>query len=80
MTDLSSLTYFFKQPSLNAWQRRWTTFLGEFGFDIKNFKRKENCVVDTISRKSHHLYEISYIQVEFKFSNLIKEVANKDLK
>lgn len=34
MTDHSSLTNFFKQPSLNAWQARWTIFLSQYDFEI----------------------------------------------
>ena len=36
-------------------------------------------MVDALSRKLHHLYEITYSQEEFNFSYLIREFAKKDL-
>ena len=60
MTYHNSLTNFFKKPSLNAQQVGWKTFLGEFDFDIKHLKGKENRVAYALRRKLHHLYEITY--------------------
>jgi len=67
LTDHSSLTSFFKQPSLNTRQARWMTFLSEFDFDIKHLKGRENCVVDALSRKLHCVCDIFYSQVQTIF-------------
>jgi len=68
MTNHSSLTSSFKQPNLNAHQARWTAFSSEFYFEIKHLKGKEDSVVDTLNRRLHQVYEISYIQVKLSFS------------
>lgn len=79
MTDHSSLTSFFKKANINSLQARWTSFLSEFDFNIKNMKEKENWMVDALSRKLHCVYEIPYSQIEFNFTNHIKEVSLRDL-
>ena len=38
------------QPNLNARKARWLAFLGEYDFEIKHIKGKENKVVDALSR------------------------------
>eukprot|EP00253_Pinus_taeda_P017918 PITA_17918 len=53
MTDHHSLTSYFSQPTLNARQARWVDFLGNFDFEIKHLKGKENIVADALSRKVH---------------------------
>eukprot|EP00253_Pinus_taeda_P012980 PITA_12980 len=58
MTDHHSLTSYFSQPTLNARQTRWVDFLGNFDFEIKHLKGKENRVADALSRKVHCIYEI----------------------
>ena len=79
MMDHSSLTNFFSQPTLNARQAKWTTFLSEIYFEIKHLKGRENRVTNALSRKLHHVYEISFSRVEFNFSNQIREAIEKDL-
>jgi len=49
MTDHHSLTNYFKQPTLNARQARWSDFLSSFDFEIKHLKGKENRVMDALS-------------------------------
>lgn len=41
-------------------------------------KGKENRVADALSRKLHHIYEISFSQVELNFVDQLKEAAQKD--
>lgn len=69
MTNHSSLTNFFRKPTLNDRQARWNNLLSEFDFDIKHLKRKENKVKDALSRKLNFLYEISYNQVKTDFTD-----------
>ena len=45
-----SLKYLFDQQNLNTRQARWLAFLSEYDFEIKHIKRKENEVVDALSR------------------------------
>eukprot|EP00253_Pinus_taeda_P002642 PITA_02642 len=62
MTDHHSLTSYFSQPTLNARQARWVDFLGNFDFEIKHLKGKENRVADALSRKVQSIYEIGISQ------------------
>lgn len=78
MTDHYSLTNYFKNPTLNARQARWVDFLSGFYFKIKHLKGKENWVANTLSRKVHYLYEISFSEVQTTFDELIKEAAEQD--
>jgi hypothetical protein len=51
-TDHKSLKHLFMQRDLNATQRQWSEFMGEYDFGISYIKGKENVVVDTLSRRS----------------------------
>jgi hypothetical protein len=68
MTDHSGLRYMFDQPKLNARQSRWMDLLGEFYFEIKHIKGKENRVVDSLSRnmKVIHMAYVSTYESEVK--------------
>lgn len=44
---------FVGYPALNAKQIRWLEFLGNYNFEIKHIKEKENKVVDALNRKVH---------------------------
>ena len=63
-TNHNGLKYLFRQPTLNARQRRWLEFLSEYEFDIKNIKGKENKVVDALSRIAHELHAIDIIMYQ----------------
>ena len=76
--DHSILTKIFKQPSLNARQAWWTTFLSEFDCDIKHLKGKENCVVNALSRKLQCLYEVSCSELENPLGEMIIRAAGQD--
>ena len=54
--DHSVLKYLFGNPTLNARQSKWSYFLSEYEFDIKNIKAKENKVVDAVSRRVHEMH------------------------
>ena len=58
-TDHCGLKYLFEQPTLNAREARWLEFLCEFDFEIKYIKRKENKVVDALSRKVREMHVAS---------------------
>ena len=52
MCDNISLKYLFDQQNMNARQARWLAFLSEYDFEIKHIKRKENKLVDSLSRNA----------------------------
>eukprot|EP00253_Pinus_taeda_P022539 PITA_22539 len=78
MTDHHSLTSYFSQPTLNARQARWVDFLGNFDFEIKHLKGKENRVADALSRKVHCIYEIGTSQGWSTLDKEIEEAAAQD--
>eukprot|EP00253_Pinus_taeda_P029666 PITA_29666 len=78
MTDHHSLTSYFSQPTLNATQARWVDFLGNFDFEIKHLKEKENRVADALSRKVHCIYEIGISQGWSTLDQEIEEAATQD--
>jgi hypothetical protein len=55
-TDHSGLKYLFEQPNLDSRKTRWMEFLSEYEFDIKDIKRKENKVVDALSKRVHFMH------------------------
>ena len=52
MFDNISLKYLFDQQNLNRGKARWLAFPSEYDFEIKHIKRKENKVVDALSRNA----------------------------
>jgi hypothetical protein len=68
MIDHSGLKYLFDQPKLNTMQARWMALLGEFYFEIKHIKGKENRVVDALGRsmKVIHLVVVSTCESDIK--------------
>ena len=52
----------FKQPNLNARQSRWVAFLSEYHFELKHMKGKDNKVDDTLSQRTHMIYEVTLSQ------------------
>ena len=78
MTDHHSLTSYFSQPTLNARQARWVDFLGNFDFEIKHLKGKENRVADALSRKVHCIYEIGISKGRSTLDKEIEEAAAQD--
>jgi hypothetical protein len=61
MTYHCGLRHLLDQPKLNARKARWMVLLGEFDFEIKHIKGKENRVVGALSRsiKMIHLAVVS---------------------
>jgi hypothetical protein len=68
MTDHCGLRHLFDQPKLNSRQARWMALLGEFYFEIKHIKGKENKVVDALRRsmKTIHLAAVSTCETNVK--------------
>ncbi|OMO50351.1 reverse transcriptase [Corchorus capsularis] len=52
-TDHKSLKYIFTQKEINMRQRRWMELLKDYDLTISYDPRKENAVVDALSRKNH---------------------------
>jgi len=75
LTNRHSITNYFSEPTLNAWQARWVDFLGGFDFEIKHLKGKENQVADALSQKLQCLYKISCSKWKSPFEEMIKKVA-----
>jgi hypothetical protein len=73
------LKYLFDQPNLNARQRRWLEFLGEYDFDIKHMKGKENKVVDAPSKRVHELRATTISMYQTDVKSKIMDIANIDL-
>jgi hypothetical protein len=78
-TDHNGLKYLFDQPTLNARQSRWLEFLCEYDFEIKHIKRKENKVVDALSRWVHGLHATTISMHQTNIKSRILEAANVDL-
>jgi hypothetical protein len=53
-TDHKSLKYLFTQPDLNMRQRRWLELIKDYKLEIHYHPRKENVVVDALSRNEHY--------------------------
>ena len=51
-SDHKSLKYIFTQKDLNLQKRRWIEYLEDYDFTLNYHPRKENLVVDALSRKS----------------------------
>jgi hypothetical protein len=67
-TDHSGLKYLFEQPTLNSRETKWMEILGEYNFDIKHIKGKENKVIDALNIRVHkmHATTISMYRKDFK--------------
>lgn len=52
-TDHLSLCHLLLQPNLNAHQQCWMELLCQYDMGIEHVKRKENVVVDALSRQRH---------------------------
>ena len=74
--DNMSLKYLFDQPDMNARQARWLAFLSEYHFELNHIKEKENKVVDSLSRWTHMIYEVSLSQTDADLHENIR-AANK---
>jgi hypothetical protein len=59
-TDHKSLKYFFTQPDLNMWQRRWLELIKDYDLEIHYHPDKANVVANALSRKAHcnHLHAV----------------------
>jgi hypothetical protein len=52
-TDHKSLKYIFIQSDLNLRQRHWLKLIKDYDLEVHYHPRKENIVVDPLSRKSY---------------------------
>jgi hypothetical protein len=70
--DHNGLRYMFEHRTLNAKKKRWIEFFGEYEFEIKHIKGKENKFVDALSIRVHimHATTISMHRLYLKRKNL----------
>jgi hypothetical protein len=89
--DHCGLNYLFVQPWLNVRKAKWMVLIGEFDFEIKHIKRKENRVADALSRSVQTLHfastsvgesgvnhRIGILLQEDIFFNLAREVLKQE--
>ena len=53
MSNHNGLWYLFDQLNLNGRQAQWLAMISEFNFEIRYIKKKENRVVDALSKQIH---------------------------
>jgi hypothetical protein len=70
--------YLFGKPSLNVRKIRWLDFLGEYDFDIKHIRGKENKMVDALSRRIHEMHATTISMYQTNLHDRILEVAKSD--
>lgn len=68
-----TLKYFCNQPDLKNQQAKWAEFQ-EFHFKIQYIKKKDNLVIDTLSRM---MYNLSFTMLDSSLLQEIKEATNK---
>ena len=62
-----------EQPTLNVKKPRWLEFLGEYDFDIKHIKGKENKVVDALNKRVHKMHVATISMCKKKSKDRILE-------
>ena len=70
--DNMSLKYLFNQPDLNARHDRWLAFLSTYHFKLKHIKGKRNKIVDSLSKRPHMLYEVTFNQTDSELHNRMR--------
>ena len=70
--DNMSLKYLFEQPDLNVRQARWLAFLSEYHFELKHIKGKENKISNSLSRRTHMIYEVIVSQTDLDLHKKIR--------
>jgi len=74
-TDNVTLKYFTTQPKLSSKQVRWQDTLALFNVDIRHKPRKENIVLDALSRK--HQLRVVYVG-ETKLQKEVRLASRRD--
>jgi hypothetical protein len=80
LTNNCGVKFLFSQLDLNARQARWLSFLGEFDFEVRNIKGKENKVAYALSRRTNRLFEISFRKTKNNIKQRIKSASCNDEK
>ena len=78
LKDNVGLKYLFDKKTLNACQAKSLAFLSEYDFEIKHISRKDNILVDALSRQQHHLHSVLLSNYESKFKTSLKEALIND--
>jgi hypothetical protein len=53
-TNHKNSKYFFTQPDLNMWQRRWLELIKFYDLEIHYHPNKANVIADALSHKAHY--------------------------
>jgi hypothetical protein len=77
-TNHCGFKHFFGQPALNVRKTKWMEFLGEYDFEIKHIKGKENQVVDELFRNAHEIHIASIIVYMTNLKDKIIAATNSD--
>ena len=78
MSDNISLKYLFDQHNLNVRQARWLDFLSEYDFDIKHINRKENKVVDALSKNARMNFIAAISSYKIELDDKLEEWIKMD--
>jgi hypothetical protein len=70
----------FGQLTLNDRQTRWLEFLSEYDFKINHIKRKENKVVDTLSKRACEVHVVAITMYMTYLKDQILATTNLDQK
>ena len=73
-----SLKYLFEQLDMNAMQARWLAFFGEYHFELKHIKGKENKVSYSLSQWTHMIYEVTLSQTDSDLYQRIRATNRVD--
>ncbi|GJR81376.1 putative nucleotidyltransferase, ribonuclease H [Tanacetum coccineum] len=74
-TDNIATSYFQTQKKLSPKQARWQDFLAEFDYQLEYKPRKDNVVVDALSRKAEFA---AITEAQFFLQDRIKEGLEHD--
>jgi hypothetical protein len=78
LTDNSGVKFLSDQPDINARKERWLTFLSEFDFELRHIKGKENKFLDSLSRRTNGLFEISINRRKSNIEQRIRSSSGND--
>lgn len=78
MINKYGIKYIFDQHNLNSRQAKWIAFLSESDFETKHIKGKQKKIVDSLSRRMHHIHMTTIINYETNLKKYVKESLRDD--